>query len=272
MGLVDRAIEQRLVVDNAARLDAAGCRKDQLRLGIVDAGREFMRREAAENYGVNRANARTGEHGDKRFRHHRHVDDDAITFADPEALQHMAEQLNLAQQFRIGQRALRARERGIVDQRRLVAAPGGDMAIEAVLAGVADTIDIPAAVGARRRIENGLRCHDPVECGSGFMPETLGVLLPLGVNLMIAALNHRASPVELSGFLSAHTAFADEDRLAICGTPALVLPLPRRQAKPPVDRRLRHCIRFPAQGLDLSSPVEGKARSVRGAWLMGRRY
>src|SRR3546814_9754960 len=44
----DRLIEQRLVLDDAARLDAARCRDDQHRLGGVDALGQPRRGEAAE--------------------------------------------------------------------------------------------------------------------------------------------------------------------------------------------------------------------------------
>ena len=81
---LDRLVEQRLVRDDAAGLDAAARRQDDLRLAVVDAGRELLGREAAEHHRMNRADARAGEHRDHRLRHHRHVEDDAVALGDAE--------------------------------------------------------------------------------------------------------------------------------------------------------------------------------------------
>ena len=81
-----------------ARLDAAACREDQLRLAVVDAGREFLRGEAAEHHRMDRADARAGKHREQRFRHHRHVEDDAVALGDAEVAQDGGERLSLGQQ------------------------------------------------------------------------------------------------------------------------------------------------------------------------------
>jgi hypothetical protein len=75
-------VEQRLVGDDAAGLDAAGGGHDHLGLGVVDAGGELLGGEAAEDDGVHRADAGAGEHGDQRLGDHRHVDDDPVALAD----------------------------------------------------------------------------------------------------------------------------------------------------------------------------------------------
>ena len=69
-----------------AALDAAARRKDQLRLGILDAGREFFRGKAAEHHRMHRADPRAGQHRDHGFRHHRHIEDDAVALGDAEIL------------------------------------------------------------------------------------------------------------------------------------------------------------------------------------------
>ena len=79
--------------------------------GVVDAGRQFARREAAEHDRVNGADARAGEHGDHGFRHHGHIEDDAVALFDAEIAQHGGEHLRLGQQPMVGQRALGAGER-----------------------------------------------------------------------------------------------------------------------------------------------------------------
>ena len=183
----DRLVEQRLVGDDAARLEAAACREDHLRLGVVDAGGEFARGKAAEHDRMNRADARAGEHADRRLRHHRHVEDDAVALADAEIAQHGGEHLRLGHQAVIGDGARYPGERRIVDDRGLLAAPGVDVAVDRVEAGIADAADEPAAVNSRCRVEDGLRLLEPVDGLGRLGPKTLRVALPAGVDLVIAA-------------------------------------------------------------------------------------
>ena len=64
-GVRDRAVQQRLVRDHPARLDAAGRRDQKLGRGVVDARRQLVRREAAEHDGMDRTDARAPQHGDQ---------------------------------------------------------------------------------------------------------------------------------------------------------------------------------------------------------------
>ena len=75
-----------------------------------------------------------------------------------------------------------------VNQRHLAGAPAGNMAIERVVAGVDDAARKPAAIGARRGIENLLRRLNPVDLARGLGPEALGVGERARVDLVIAAL------------------------------------------------------------------------------------
>ena len=102
-GEPDRLVEQRLVFDDAAGLEAAARGQDHFRLGIVDAGRQLVRREAAEHHGMHRADARAREHGDHRFRHHGHVENDAIALSDAEVSQDGGEHLRLDLQAVVGE-------------------------------------------------------------------------------------------------------------------------------------------------------------------------
>ena len=81
-----------------AGLDPAAGGQDDLRLGVVDAGRQLLGGEAAEHHRMHGADARAGQHGDRRLRHHRHVEDDAVALLDPEVPQHAGEHLGLGQQ------------------------------------------------------------------------------------------------------------------------------------------------------------------------------
>jgi hypothetical protein len=53
----DRLVDQRLVVHDARGFDAAGGGKDQFRMRILESCGEFARGEAAEDKGMDRADA-----------------------------------------------------------------------------------------------------------------------------------------------------------------------------------------------------------------------
>ena len=77
-------------------------RDDDVRLAILDAAGERVRREAAEHHGMDGADARAGEHGVGRFRNHRQVDGDAIAFLDVAVAQDIGEAADLVVQLLIG--------------------------------------------------------------------------------------------------------------------------------------------------------------------------
>ena len=162
---------------------------DRISFGLASSMRVASSRacEAAEHHGMDRADARAGEHGDDRLRHHRHIEDDAVALGHADVAQHGGEHLRLGQQAVIGDGALFAGERGIVDDRRLLAAPGIDMAVDGVEAGVADAVGKPAAVDAGLWIEDGAGRLDPVDLGRRLAPKALRVALPARVDLVVAA-------------------------------------------------------------------------------------
>ena len=75
---------------------------DDVRLAILDAAGERIRREAAEHHRMDGADARAGEHGVGRFRNHRHVDGDAIALLDVAIAQDIGETADLVVQLFIG--------------------------------------------------------------------------------------------------------------------------------------------------------------------------
>jgi hypothetical protein len=62
--LIDRRVEERLVLHDPRALYATGGGQDDLRLGIVDPDGQFVRGEAAEDHAVDGAEAGAGQHGD----------------------------------------------------------------------------------------------------------------------------------------------------------------------------------------------------------------
>ena len=161
LGDVERGVDHRLVVDGAGRLDAAGRGDDGGGPGVVDAGGQFVRREAAEHHRVHRAKPRTRQHRDDGLGDHRHVDDDAVALVDAEAAQRAGEPRRLVEQFAVGVGALRAGHRRVVDQRGLVAAAAFDVAVQRVGAGVQLAVGEPAVERRVRVVEDLLRLPGP---------------------------------------------------------------------------------------------------------------
>ena len=159
----DRGIDQRLIGDEPRRFDPAGGEKQQLRRAIVDAGRKLARRKAAEDDRMHRADAGAGEHRDDGLRHHRHVDDDTVAGLDPLRAEDGGKSRDLGSQLRIGQRALRCGNGRIMDEGGLRAAACRDMAVEAIMSGVAEPVGEPAAIDAGIRVKGDPRRSDPVD-------------------------------------------------------------------------------------------------------------
>ena len=171
LGDVEGGVDHRLVVDGAGRLDAAGRRDDGGGLRVVDAGRQFARREAAEHHRVHGAQPRARQHRDDGLGDHRHVDDDAVALVHAEAAQHAGEARRLVEQFAVGVGALRVGHRRVVDQRGLVAAAGLDVAVQRVGAGVEFPVGEPAVERRVRVVEDLLRLPRPGHRAGGVGPE-----------------------------------------------------------------------------------------------------
>ena len=75
---------------------------DDVRLAILDAAGERVRREPAEHHRVDRADARAGEHRVGRLRDHRQIDGDAIALLDVAVAQDIGEPADLVVQLLVG--------------------------------------------------------------------------------------------------------------------------------------------------------------------------
>ena len=193
----DRQVEQGLVFDDPAGLDAAARGEDDLRLGVVDAGRELLGGEAAEHHRMHRADAGAGEHGDDRLRDHRHVDQHPVAHADPEIGEHRAERRRLVEEFAIADGPLRAGDRAVVIERDRFAAAGLDMPVERVEAGVEARVGEPAAIDAALGVEDALGRLRPRDLARGFRPEGLRIGAPVVIGLPVAASSFRSLAAEV---------------------------------------------------------------------------
>src|ERR1700716_2133739 len=75
-----------------------------------------------------------------------------------------------------------------MNQRDLIAAAVGDLAVERVVAGIDHAAGEPAAVGAHRSIEDFFGRLDPVDLARRLGPKPLGVTERAGMHLVIPAL------------------------------------------------------------------------------------
>jgi hypothetical protein len=151
---------------------------------------------------MHRADPRAGQHRHHRFRHHRHIEDDAVALDDTEVLHDRRERFHLKQHLGVGQLGYAARQRRIVDQRQLVAASIRDMAVERVVAGVDHGTGEPAAIEPHAGVEDSFRWADPVDLARRLAPKAFRVGQRTGVDLVIpAALDvHGVTPAQLALF------------------------------------------------------------------------
>lgn len=96
-------VHQRLVVNDPSRLFPCVGADDQLRIAVLDAVCQLVRREPAEYDHVSRSDSSAGVDGDQTFNGHRHVDDHPIPRLNSEFLpQSSCEVLNSFVKLDIG--------------------------------------------------------------------------------------------------------------------------------------------------------------------------
>jgi hypothetical protein len=194
---LDRAVEQRLVRDDAVDLDAARAGQDQLGLRVVDALGELVGGEAAEHHGVDRADARAREHRDHGLGHHRHVDDHPVALLDALAPEHAGAERHRVAELAIGIRLDRAGHGAVVDEGFLLAAAPVHMNVHRVVAGVERTADEPPIERLSRVVEDAVPALVPEDLLGGRGPERDRVLHRALVGLVVDALRHECPPAPL---------------------------------------------------------------------------
>ena len=140
--LGDRGVGVGLERNLAAAADALVGGDDDVRLAVLDAAGERIRREAAEHHRMDRADARAGEHGVGRLRDHRHVDGDAVALRDVAVAQDVGHPAHLVVQLLIGDLLVVLGIVAFPDDRDLVGALG-QMAVDAVVGDVGDAVLVP---------------------------------------------------------------------------------------------------------------------------------
>jgi hypothetical protein len=98
-----------------------------------------------------------------------------------------SEYAHLIEELPVGIGLRPAGKRGVVDQRRLVAASCLDVAVEAVVAGVAERAGEPAAVDPGIGVENLVVRPEPVYVGRRGLPEFTWVSPPGLIGFVVVA-------------------------------------------------------------------------------------
>ncbi len=190
--LLQRLIDVLLELDDLPAPPSAVRGDADLRFRVVDSIRQRLRRESAEHHRMNRADSRAREHRDRRLRHQRHVDRDAVAVLHAQALQRITASANFVGEHLVGQHA-RVAGLALPDQRCLVAARSVEMAIEAVVRGIDCAADEPLRMreipfeGFAERLE-------PMQIARAVRPEFFRIAGGLAPQLLVLgeALDRRA--------------------------------------------------------------------------------
>ncbi|EZP38063.1 hypothetical protein BW36_01361 [Micrococcus luteus] len=175
------------VLDPALGLDAAGAGEHDVGGGVVDAGGELARGEAAEDHGVHRAEPRARQHRDVGLRDHRQIHEDAVSLADAARGQGAGQTGHRVRELGVRVAGDLAGHRGVVDQRDGVPAARLDVPVQAVVGGVQLAVREPAVQG-RGGVVEGARGRDgPVDGARRVEPEPLGVAEGAGVGVGVRA-------------------------------------------------------------------------------------
>ena len=180
----ERFVHGRLELDLFAAPPAAVGRDDHHRAQVLDARLQRFGRKASEHDAVRDAQPRAGQHRDRQFRDHRHIDDGAVARLVAARLQHVREARHQPEQLLIGDEALIARL-ALPQDGDLVLAVRGRVAIQAVVG----EIHLGAREPARERrvpFEHLGPFFEPVDFLFGDLgPERFGILFRAAVQVAI---------------------------------------------------------------------------------------
>ena len=175
LGELERLVDERLVQHGLPHAAAAIGGEHEHRFRVVDARGEARRREAAEHHGVDRAEARAGEHGERGLGDHRHVDDHALAALHAERLHHRRHAVHFGVQLAVGEAARLIDLGGDPHERRLLG-PRREVTVDGVVAEIELAADEPARKRRPRVIEHLPEGTVPLDQCRLAAPEALAVL------------------------------------------------------------------------------------------------
>ncbi len=134
-----------------------------------------MSGEPAEHDRMDRPNSGAGEHCHHRLGHHRHVDDDAVSFFDTALLQRAGELSDLIEQRAIRERRYSVGNRAVVNQRELFCATSLHVHVQSVVASIENPPGEPAVEGSVGPIQHPIPRPIPSQRAAYLAPESLGI-------------------------------------------------------------------------------------------------
>ncbi|GBE21803.1 hypothetical protein BMS3Bbin01_01155 [bacterium BMS3Bbin01] len=166
-----------LVVDQLAVAVVAVHRHQDVALRVGDTLPTGLTAESAEDLGMDGAETGAGEHGDRQFGDHRHVERHPVTDLDAtEAAQESGELVDTLIELLVGDhQGVFGLRLGHPDESRLVAA-GREVAVDAVVGGVQSPTDEPLPMRRVTRVERRVPIGVPAE-QVGVLLETLRKML-----------------------------------------------------------------------------------------------
>src|SRR5215831_10268660 len=123
---------------------------------------------------VGSADPGASQHGDGQLGRHTHVNGDTIPFPDTERLEDVGELLHFMMQLLVGKGANLAGF-ALPDERRLILAPGLDVAVEAVVGQIDLPADEPFGPGTVP-LQHLVPLPEPVQLAGDAAPELVGLL------------------------------------------------------------------------------------------------
>ena len=119
--------------------------------------------------------AGTGEHGDRRFRHHRHVQRHQVAFAETHRLESVGGFAHLSVQLPVGE-ATHVTGLTFPDQSGFIGRGSVEMPIQTVVRKIGGAAFKPAREGGVAPIKNSVKGLEPVQLpAGGVTPETVGI-------------------------------------------------------------------------------------------------
>ena len=135
-GLLDGAVDERLIGQDFFPFHGPGSGDDEFRLGVINTDCQLMGGESAENQRMNHPQTGAGQHGDCSLGDHRHVDDDGIALHQTLTLQHPGKGGYPRLQLFIGYLGDGIGDRTVIDNRSLIGTTIFDMTIDSIVAGI----------------------------------------------------------------------------------------------------------------------------------------
>ena len=149
---------------------------DDLRAAVLDPSCQTVGREAAEDHGMDGADAGAGQHGHGRRRDHRQIQGDPVALHHAEAFEHIGHAADFGVEFPIGQAAGQGRLVALPEDGGVVAT-GLEMPVEAVVRDIQHPVCEPAdpEIGlVEGDVLDVRRRREPVQPPRLFGPEGVG--------------------------------------------------------------------------------------------------